>query len=113
MVSPAVQIGGMSSAPARTLGLVSSSGTRRLPGHGRPALPQPGETIAGKYSVVRTIGEGGMGVVYEALHLRLHQRLAIKVLRPDVHDFDEVLARFEREAQITAQLKSIHAARVI
>jgi serine/threonine-protein kinase len=76
-------------------------------------LPKPGETIAGKYSVVRTIGEGGMGVVYEALHLRLHQRLAIKVLRPDVHDFDEVLARFEREAQITAQLKSIHAARVI
>jgi eukaryotic-like serine/threonine-protein kinase len=103
----------MSSAPARTLGLVSSSGTRRLPGLGRPALPQPGETIAGKYTVVRTIGEGGMGVVYEALHLRLHQRLAIKVLRPDVHDFDEVLARFEREAQITAQLKSIHAARVI
>jgi serine/threonine-protein kinase len=76
-------------------------------------LPRPGDTIAGKYSVVRAIGEGGMGVVYEALHLRLHQRLAIKVLRPDVPDFEEVLARFEREAQITARLKSIHAARVI
>ncbi len=54
-----------------------------------------------------------MGVVYEAVHLRLRQRLAIKVLRPDVHDFNEVLARFEREAQVTAQLRSIHAARVI
>jgi serine/threonine-protein kinase len=54
-----------------------------------------------------------MGVVYEAIHLRLRQRLAIKVLRPDVHDFNEVLARFEREAQVTAQLRSIHAARVI
>jgi serine/threonine-protein kinase len=76
-------------------------------------LPEPGETIAGKYAVVRTLGEGGMGVVYEAVHVRLHQRLAIKVLRPDVPNFDEVLARFEREARATAQLRSLHTARVI
>ncbi len=104
----------MTSASARPVGSQAASGTRRLPAReGAPSLPQPGETIAGKYSLVRPIGEGGMGVVYEAIHLRLHQRLAIKVLRPDVHDFDEVLARFEREAQVTAQLRSIHAARVI
>jgi serine/threonine-protein kinase len=76
-------------------------------------LPQPGDTIAGKYAVVRELGEGGMGVVYEAMHLRLRQRLAIKVLRPDVSDVQEVLARFEREGRATAQLRSIHAARVI
>ena len=79
----------------------------------RPALPKPGDTIAGKYKLVRTIGEGGMGVVYEATHLRLRQRLAIKVLRPDVPEFDEVVARFEREARAAAQLESIHTARVI
>ena len=78
-----------------------------------PALPQPGETIAGKYLVVRVIGEGGMGVVYEAVHVRLRQRIAIKVLRPDVNGIDAIFARFEREAQATAQLRSIHAARVI
>jgi hypothetical protein len=54
-----------------------------------------------------------MGVVYEATHLRLRQRLAIKVLRPDVPDFDDVVARFEREARATARLQSIHSARVI
>src|SRR5258708_27134893 len=76
-------------------------------------LPQPGDVIAGKYALGRVIGEGGMGVVYEATHTRLHQRLAIKVLRPDVPEFQLVLARFEREARATAQLRTIHAARVI
>jgi serine/threonine protein kinase len=76
-------------------------------------LPEVGDVIAGKYSLLRRIGEGGMGVVYEAMHLRLHQRLAVKVLRPDVGEEGEVLARFEREARITAQLRSIHSARVI
>jgi serine/threonine-protein kinase len=76
-------------------------------------LPQTGDVIAGKYALGNVIGEGGMGVVYEATHTRLHQRLAIKVLRPDVPDFKLVLERFEREARATAQLRTIHAARVI
>jgi len=76
-------------------------------------LPALGETIGGKYRLVRQLGEGGAGVVYEAVHMRLQQPLAIKVLRPDVCDVREVLARFEREARITAQLRSVHAARVV
>ena len=40
------------------------------------SLPEVGDVIAGKYTLLRRIGEGGMGVVYEAMHLRLHQRLA-------------------------------------
>jgi serine/threonine-protein kinase len=76
-------------------------------------MPGPGDTIAGKYSLVRQIGQGGMAVVFEAVHLRLHQRLAIKILRPDVPEFDDVLARFEREARATAQLRSIHTARIV
>jgi tRNA A-37 threonylcarbamoyl transferase component Bud32 len=79
----------------------------------RPTLPVAGDLIAGKYVIVRTIGEGGMAVVFEATHTRLAQRFAIKVLRPDVRDFDVVLARFEREARATAKMRSIHTARVI
>ena len=70
------------------------------------ALPVCGDIIAGKYSLLRRIGEGGMGVVFEAMHLRLRVRVAIKILRPDVTGPAEVLARFEREARITAQLRS-------
>lgn len=78
-----------------------------------PTLPSPGDIIAGKYSVVRRMGEGGMAVVFEATHLRLRQRLAIRIQRPDVPEFEESLARFEREARATAQLRSVHAARVV
>jgi serine/threonine-protein kinase len=77
------------------------------------ALPAVGDSIGGKYTIMRRIGEGGMAVVFEALHVRLGQRLAIKVLRPEVHNLDMVLARFEREARATAMLRSIHTARVI
>jgi serine/threonine-protein kinase len=76
-------------------------------------LPPEGTVIAGKYALGRQLGQGGMGVVYEATHLRLHQRLAIKILRPEVRDFADVLERFEKEARVTAQLRSIHTARVI
>jgi serine/threonine protein kinase len=76
-------------------------------------LPEPGDLVAGKYLVVRVIGQGGMAVVFEATHPRLQQRLAIKVLRPDVHDLADVMARFEREARATSRLRSAHTARVI
>jgi len=86
-----------------------------MPGAPLPAtaLPAVGDVIAGKYALLRPLGEGGMGVVYEAMHLRLHLRLAIKVLRPDVSGPGELLARFDREARISAQLRSGHFARVI
>ncbi len=87
--------------------------TEPRPSGGSRVMPEPGDTIAGKYVLVGRIGEGGMAVVYEAMHVKLQQRLAIKVLRPDVPDFDEVLARFEREARASAQLRSVHTARVI
>jgi serine/threonine protein kinase len=81
--------------------------------HTSASLPKPGDIVAGKYSVVRKLGEGGMAVVYEAMHLRLRQRLAIKVQRPDLPRSELFLARFEREARATAQLRSVHAARVV
>src|SRR5579859_2868324 len=77
------------------------------------SLPNPGDIVAGKYAILRRIGEGGMGVVFEAFHVRLRQRLAIKFLRPDVSLRAEFIARFETEAWIAAQLKTVHTARVI
>jgi serine/threonine-protein kinase len=76
-------------------------------------LPVAGDIIGGKYEIVRVLGSGAMGVVYEANHVRLRQRLAIKVLRSDVGDLEKLLARFENEAKASAQLRSIHAARVV
>ena len=79
----------------------------------RPPLPQPGDVIGDKYRLERVLGKGGMGVVFEATHVRLRQRLAIKIVRPDAPKFAETIARFSREARIAAKMRSIHTARVI
>src|SRR5213082_1384744 len=79
----------------------------------RRTLPSPGDILAGKYRVVRKLGEGGMGVVYEAVHTRIHQRVAIKMLLPDVLELPDVVPRFEREARAAGKLRSDNTARVL
>jgi eukaryotic-like serine/threonine-protein kinase len=59
------------------------------------------------------LGSGGMGVVFEATHLRLRQRVAVKMLRPELAMLGETVARFEREARAAVKLRSRHVARVI
>lgn len=57
----------------------------------------------GQYHLVRRLGAGGMGQVYEARHALLRRPTAIKMIKPD-RDQEALLARFEREAQQTASL---------
>lgn len=71
----------------------------------------PGSVVGGKYRIENEIGQGGLGVVYEAEHLRLRQRVAIKVLAVD-RSRREMLARFEREARAMARLTSPHVVAV-
>jgi serine/threonine-protein kinase len=61
--------------------------------------------LGGTYRIVRRIGSGGMGEVYEATHVRLGHRYAVKFLHPAVRDHPEALPRFMREAQITSRLR--------
>ncbi len=75
-------------------------------------LPHPGMVISGKYRLVRLLGEGGMGVVFEAEHQRLKQRVAIKVLQP-ARSGKRDAARFLREARAASQLVSHHVAKVL
>ena len=87
-----------------------------IPGERQPAahaLPVPGQVIAGKYAIVKVIGEGGMGVVFEATHLKLRQRVAVKMLLPEMLAHDIIVTRFEREARASGQLRNRHAVRVM
>jgi len=78
-----------------------------------PSIPfTPGQVLGGKYRVLRVIGEGGMGVVAEAVHVELDERVALKFLRPEMLTAPDVVARFDREARSAVKLKSDHVARV-
>jgi serine/threonine-protein kinase len=73
---------------------------------------RPGEVLAGKYRVERTLGSGGMGYVVAARHLQLDQLVAMKFLRTGVNDNTEATARFLREAKAAVKLKNEHIAKV-
>jgi len=62
-------------------------------------------TVIGAYRVVREIGRGGMGVVYEAEQSRPHRRVALKVILGGRHVDATTVRRFEREADSLARLK--------
>ncbi|HEY1959960.1 MAG TPA: protein kinase [Polyangiaceae bacterium] len=77
-----------------------------------PQSVQPGRAF-GKYVIKRVIGEGGMATVFEAVHTKLDQRVAIKLLNRNLMQKRDVVARFEREARAAAKLQSPHVVRVI
>jgi serine/threonine-protein kinase len=76
-------------------------------------LPQAGDVVGGKYRVLRVLGAGGMGVVMEAEHVRLKQRVALKFLHPSVADLQVPVARLNREARAASAIRSEHVARVL
>ena len=78
----------------------------------QPPDPLLGQVLQNSYRIERRIGTGGMGSVYEASHLRLGRRLAIKVLSPEVAGSAEALARFRQEALVTSSLGNPHIVEV-
>jgi serine/threonine-protein kinase len=71
-----------------------------------------GQVIDGKYKLLRLLGDGGMGSVYEAEHLALGTHVAIKVLHPDLARRTGIAERFLQEARVSAQIRSQHVVQV-
>jgi eukaryotic-like serine/threonine-protein kinase len=74
---------------------------------------ESGTVIEGKYRIVRLLGEGGMGAVYEGENIRIHRKVAIKVLHAGIAANSEAVARFEREAQAAGRIGSEHIVEVL
>ncbi len=74
---------------------------------------QPGQIIDGKYRIVRLLGTGGMGAVYEGENIRIRRRVAIKMLHGSVSSQPDVIRRFEQEAQAAALVGSDHICEVL
>lgn len=65
-----------------------------------------GRILAGKYELVKTVGSGGMAVVYQAVRQTDGAVVAVKVLRPELAVDDEFIRRFQREAQSLSSLSN-------
>lgn len=81
----------------------------------RPGAAAPTEThalleqvIAERYRLIALLGEGGMGAVYKAEHVRMGKALAVKILRGDFARDPAAAARFRSEAQIVSRLSHPH-----
>ncbi|MBM4363955.1 MAG: serine/threonine protein kinase, partial [Deltaproteobacteria bacterium] len=74
---------------------------------------QLGQVLDGKYRIVRVIGEGGMGAVYEGENTRIRRRVAIKLLHAGVASNTEMVQRFEREAQVAGTVGNDHILEIL
>lgn len=71
-----------------------------------------GLLIAGTYRLVAELGSGSMGEVYEAEHIRLGKRVAVKLLRRDLLDRRRAVERFRREARAVSAIENEHVVSV-
>jgi serine/threonine-protein kinase len=70
--------------------------------------PRVGQLLHGRYRVARKMGEGGMGAVYQAEHVLIGRRVAIKTLHPQFATNPELVERFHREANSAASIGNEH-----
>lgn len=84
------------------------------------ALPQtidlytfsPGDVLLGRFEVIRFVGRGGMGEVYEAEDLMLHERVALKTVRSEIAGDKSAVARFKREIQLAKKITHPNVCRI-
>jgi serine/threonine-protein kinase len=72
-----------------------------------------GDVIDERYQLLRLIGEGAMGTVYEAAHTNNGRRVALKLIQQVALSDSDVFTRFEREARVAGAIDSRHVASVL
>jgi tetratricopeptide (TPR) repeat protein/tRNA A-37 threonylcarbamoyl transferase component Bud32 len=81
------------------------------PAAGSPVF-STGQTVSGRYRIVRFLSCGGMGEVYEADDLELKERVALKTLLPAIADDMRMIARFKQEIQLSRKISHPNVCRV-
>ena len=76
------------------------------------ADPRIGVLLGGRWKVLRRIGQGGMGVVYEAENIAIRKRVALKFIDSQAATDRDTLSRFQREAEASSAVDSAHIVQV-
>lgn len=100
-ITPLPQEKGSGATPSGISGLIP----------GNPTFV-PDDVIANRYQIVRFIGQGGMGEVYEAEDIELRQRVALKTVRPEIAHDQQAIERFKREIRIAREVTHPNVSRV-
>src|SRR5262245_14414157 len=100
----------------RSTGRRSDLALKRLPDildRMQPVIQvQPGTMITPNVRLVRPLGAGGMGAVWVADHLSLKTEVVVKFMSPELALNVDAVARFKREAEAAARVKSPHVVQV-
>src|SRR5271155_2241771 len=86
-----------------------------IPSSGVPAQSQsflPGDLVADRFRITRFLARGGMGEVYEAEDIELHERVALKSIRSELLDDSRVLERFKREVHLARKVTHPNVCRI-
>jgi tRNA A-37 threonylcarbamoyl transferase component Bud32 len=96
-----------------TVGLLSSAEAEPSPAAGSDAPRlKPGQSLAGRFTVLRFIASGGMGAVYEATDVMLRTHVALKVIRAPIASDATTLERFRREVLLARRVGHANVCRV-
>jgi serine/threonine protein kinase/tetratricopeptide (TPR) repeat protein len=72
----------------------------------------PGSVLGGRYEILKTLGEGGMGAVFKAHDTEVDRFVALKVIRPELGSSTEVLQRFRQELVLARQITHRNVVRI-
>ncbi len=100
--APTTATAGPETGPAADAGAAATAARPRPTEDGFD--PLVGSVLAGRYQVVRRIGEGGMGAVYEAKHTLIGKRVAVKVLLEKLVSKSDFVARLLQEARLASSI---------
>jgi len=73
---------------------------------------QPGVVFGGRYEILRVLGQGGMGAVYQARDRELDRMIALKVIRPELATDPAILARFKQELILARNITHKNVVRI-
>jgi tetratricopeptide (TPR) repeat protein len=76
------------------------------------AALKPGSVLGGRYEILKTLGEGGMGAVYQAHDVEVDRIVALKVIRPELAGDADILQRFRQELVLARQITNRNVVRI-